>query len=279
MATDATDMPQQGSGTPSFRGRAPLDASAIQSHVYHLQTRGYTVIDGFLSAAECEFFKQRLAAAVQDEAAATGKAEQEHIQDLLARDLAFCRLLEDPRLQLLVEPLLGKAWVMYAFTTSSVPPAGTNYGHRIHVDSPRLIPGYATNIGLIWALDPFKAENGATEVLPGSHHNAQVPAEDLFERARVQVTCAGGALIVFQARLFHRAGRNSTPHWRHSLTMNVCRPYMKQRMDWVRVIPRAFSDSLDEQARRLIGFDTRVPASMEEYLLPADQRLYKANQE
>jgi len=29
----------------------------------------------------------------------------------------------------------------------------------------------------------------------------------------------------------------------------------------------------------LIGFDTRVPTSMEEYLLPEEQRLYKANQE
>jgi len=266
--------PQAG---PSFRDRAPLDAGTLQTHSYHLQTRGYAAIEGFLTPDECAFYKQRLAAAVEADAAR--RTDHDHIHDLLARDVAFCRLLEDPRLQGLVEPLLGKAWVLYAFTTSSIPPAGTNYGHRIHVDSPRLIPGYATNIGLIWALDPFNAENGATEVLPGSQHSTLVPPAELFERDRVRITCSAGALIVFQARLFHRAGRNQTQHWRHSLTMNVCRPFMKQRMDWVRLIPRAFSDALDPQARRLIGFDTRVPTSMEEYLLPEEQRLYKANQE
>jgi hypothetical protein len=54
---------------------------------------------------------------------------------------------------------------------------------------------------------------------------------------------------------------------------------MKQRMDWVRLIPREFTDVLNDQARRLIGFDTRVPTSMQEYSLPEKDRLYKANQE
>ena len=223
--------------------------------------------------------KRRLLAATGAGNPASASQDPNHVQDLLARDGAFCALLEDPRLQQLVEPLLGRAWVMYAFTTSSVPPSGTNYGHRIHVDSPRLIPGYPTNIGLIWALDPFTAENGGTEVLPGSQHSAVVPTQQTFEAGCVQLRCQAGALIVFQARLFHRAGRNRTGDWRHSLTMNVCRPFMKQRMDWVRLIPRSFSDALNEQGRRLIGFDTRVPSTMDEYSLPEAQRFYKANQE
>jgi ectoine hydroxylase-related dioxygenase (phytanoyl-CoA dioxygenase family) len=53
---------------------------------------------------------------------------------------------------------------------------------------------------------------------------------------------------------------------------------MKQRMDWVRFVPPEISDQLNEQARRLLGFDTRLPTNLEEFFLPQDQRLYKANQ-
>jgi len=61
--------------------------------------------------------------------------------------------------------------------------------------------------------------------------------------------------------------------------MNVCRPYMKQRMDWVRFIPKSIADQLDPQARRIIGYDTRIPSSLEEFFQPEEKRLYKGGQE
>jgi hypothetical protein len=53
---------------------------------------------------------------------------------------------------------------------------------------------------------------------------------------------------------------------------------MKQRFDWVRFVPRPIADALNPQARRIIGFDTRLPTSLEEFFLPEAQRLYKPGQ-
>ena len=53
---------------------------------------------------------------------------------------------------------------------------------------------------------------------------------------------------------------------------------MKPRMDWVRLIPEDIASQLNSQARRLIGYDTRLPTTLDEFFLPEDQRLYKANQ-
>jgi ectoine hydroxylase-related dioxygenase (phytanoyl-CoA dioxygenase family) len=200
------------------------------------------------------------------------------MHDLLCRNAAFAALLEDPRLQQLLAPLLGEHWILYAFTSSSLPPGETNYGRRLHVDSPRFIPGYPTNMGVLWALDDFLVQNGATEVLPGSHASPLEPAADSFERHKVVLTAAQGAMIVFNARLFHRSGVNRTQQWRHALTMNACRSFMKQRMDWVRFVPREIATALNAQGRRLLGYDTRLPTSLEELYLPEDQRLYKPGQ-
>lgn len=260
----------------------PFADLEIEEHLYAMRTRGYSVIPGFLEPGRCEALKALLQRALDGYALRPGSARSEHdrylLHDLLAREGEVARLLDDPRLQPLVAPLLGEHWILYAFTSSSVPPGGTNYGRRIHVDSPRHIPDYATNIGLIWALDAFTAQNGGTEVLPGSHASASAPSQEHFERHCVRVECAQGSLVVFQARLFHRAGVNATAHWRHALTMNACRSYMKQRMDWVRFVPAPIADALGPQGRRLLGYDTRLPTSMDEFFVPEGERLYKPNQ-
>jgi hypothetical protein len=54
---------------------------------------------------------------------------------------------------------------------------------------------------------------------------------------------------------------------------------MKQRMDWVRFVPKEIVEQLNEQARRIIGFDTRLPTSLDEFFVSDSERLYKPNQE
>ena len=265
-----------------FRSHPLYPADIIEEHTYALATRGFTALENFLTPEECAYYKARLEVAVAGytpRESARSHLDKYHLHDLLCRDVAFARQLEDPRLEQVVTAALDKCWVLYAYTTSSLPPQGTNYGSRLHVDSPRLIPGYPTNIGLLWALDDFTTENGGTWLLAGSHHDSRVPTESYFNRYATQVTCKQGTLLVFNARTWHRAGENRTAQWRHSLTMNVCRPYMKQRMDWVRFIPTNISDQLNAQARRIIGFDTRLPTSLDEFFVPDSERLYKPGQE
>ncbi|HVL07578.1 MAG TPA: phytanoyl-CoA dioxygenase family protein [Burkholderiaceae bacterium] len=262
--------------------RTLLSATEASEHAYHVQTRGYSIIEGFLLPSECELLRHAMLEANARYKPIAGSErsalDANQLHDLMATDINFARLLEDPRLQQLVAPHLGEHWIMYAATSSSIPPRGKNYASRLHVDSPRFVPGWAFNMGLIWTLTDYTVENGAVKVLPGSHHCEAAPSEDLFERNCIQVTCKAGALIIFNARLFHRTAPNFTDHWRHSMTVNACRSFMKQRMDWVRFIPVEIAAQLNDQARRLIGYDTRLPSSLEEFFVPEEKRLYKANQ-
>jgi ectoine hydroxylase-related dioxygenase (phytanoyl-CoA dioxygenase family) len=254
---------------------------ALSEHRYNMATRGYSVVPAMLEPSHCERLKAALARALaQYRPGPTQQSVNDRylMHDLLCRDPIFGHLLEDARLQELVAPLLGASWIMYAFTSSSLPPHGTNYGNRIHVDSPRWVPGYSFNVGVMWALDDFTADNGATHVLPGSHRSADAPSPELFDRHFVRLTCAAGSMILFDGRLYHRAGDNATGAWRHALTLNACRSFMKQRFDWVRFIPGPIADALNAQARRIIGFDTRLPSSLEEFFLPEERRLYKPGQ-
>jgi ectoine hydroxylase-related dioxygenase (phytanoyl-CoA dioxygenase family) len=265
----------------SLSGAKPLSDEAVREHIYHLETRGYSVCPHVLEDDVCEQLKIGLVRALENytpRGTERSVLDRYLIHDLIFQDLMYGKLLEDPRIQQLLAPFLGDYWVMYAFTSSSIPPMGSNYGSRLHNDCPRFVRGYTFNMGVIWALDDFTRENGGTKLLPGSHHSEKAPDAKLFEENCVQLACRKGTVVVFNAGVYHRAGENNTKQWRHSLTMNACRSYMKQRMDWVRFIPPAISGALNGQAKRIIGFDTRLPTSLDEFFVPDDQRLYKPNQ-
>lgn len=259
-----------------------INEQQLKDYKYLLETVGYAVVPNFLDSDTCNELKKKLVQQINSydtKGSERSKLDRYHLHDLLTKDVSFGRLLEDERLQRLVALLLEEFWIMYAFTSSSLPPNESNYGGRLHVDSPRLIKDYPTNVGVIWALDPFATENGCTKVLPASHHSKTVPSEEFFEKNAHDVICDQGDLIIFNARVWHRAGFNNSSEWRHSLTMNCCRPYMKQRMDWVRFIPQDISNQLNEQAKRVIGYDTRLPVSLEEFFVDEKNRLYKSGQE
>lgn len=260
-----------------------LDQATLDRVRYDIQTRGYSLVTGYLDDATRQELRTLTRKAVDEFQPYPGsersKLDRHQMHDLLCKDIRFGRLLEDPRLQQVVEPFLGRSWIMYAFTSSSIPPGDQNYSARIHVDSPRFQPGYTTNMGIIWTLDEYRNDNGPLKLLPGSHHSPDIPGEEYFEKNCVEVHCPPGTLIVFNARVVHRTAGNRSNDWRHSLTMNCCRSFMKQRMDWVRFVPKEISDRLDAQGRRILGFDTRLPTTLEEFFVPEEQRLYKGGQE
>ena len=71
---------------------------------------------------------------------------------------AFLDLFDDERLMAPFNAVLGDESIVYAYTSSSMPPGGGNYSVRIHTDCPRIIPGYVTNMGATILLDDFSSE-------------------------------------------------------------------------------------------------------------------------
>ena len=259
-----------------------LSADDIAKHDYSLRTRGFSLLEGVVDLQECLSMKESMLAATNEFQPVDGVErsflDRYQIHDLLNKDLRFARLLEDPRLQNLLASFLGPFWTMYAATSSAVPPHGKNYANRIHNDTARFSRDYIFNIGVIWTLDEYTEKNGALRVLPASHHLEAAPSEEYFEENAQPVLCPPGTLIFFHAGLYHRAGENRTDNWRCSMTMNACRSFMKPRMDWTKFIDSEIVGVLNNQAKRILGFDSRVPASLEEFFLPENERLYKTGQ-
>lgn len=239
---------------------------------------GCVIIEGLLDAAFIKDAKRELSAAIDVETRMhAGENYRDYAMVLLCSLYGgpFLDLFDNARLMHPFNAVLGPGCIVYAYTSSSMPPGRSNYSRRVHVDCPRLIPGYVTNLGATILLDDFTEENGATWYLPGSHLMAEAPTDEDFYRRAKRVIAPAGSVFFFNARTWHAGGENRTEHWRHALTINMCRPYMKQRID----VPRAMShldlSGTSETVLQKLGFLAQVPANYDEYYLPADQRKYR----
>lgn len=200
------------------------------------------------------------------------------VHNCMVRGENMARILDNPVMNDYLDKAFSDTCIVYAYQSSSLPPHQKNYGSRVHVDSPRFIPNYATNMGVIFPLDDFTLENGATYYLAGSQHLSELPSEDYFYANAKRACCKAGDMILFSGRQVHAAGFNNTARARHSLTINICRSYMRQRFDFPRLIPQEIIDMLGDKGRRLIGMNVRMPTCLDEFYLPPEQRLYKPNQ-
>ncbi len=188
---------------------------------------------------------------------------------------SFSQILANERF---VEPfnaVLGEGCIVYAYTSSSMPPHEGNYSVRVHVDSPRLIENYVTNMGVILLLDDFTEENGATYFLPGSHKRKDAPTEEEFLSSAQRLIAPKGSAFYFNARLWHSGAANNSENWRHAITINMCRSYMKQRIDLPRMLEKTDLSGLTDSSLQKLGFLAQVPASFEEYYAPLEKRKYR----
>ena len=62
------------------------------------------------------------------------------------------------------------------------------------------------------------------------------------------------------------------PSWRHALTLNMCRPFMKQRLDIPRMMAGMDLGGVSSVALQKLGFHAQVPASYDEYYAPPEKR-------
>ena len=202
--------------------------------------------------------------------------DQWMVHNLMLRHPVFMEFLENTVMHEYLSRLLAPTCTLYAYTSSSLPANGSNYSRRIHVDAQAQCTDYITNVGVLVALDDFSTENGATYFLPGSHRSLKVPDEAHFFANAVRALPRAGEAMIFNARTFHYGGVNTTGRARHAITLNVCRNWMKQRFDYPRMLSPEHLASLGPVGRRFVGMDSRIPASLDEYYVPPEQRLFKA---
>ena len=176
-----------------------------------------------------------------------------HTHNLLAKTRAVDEILVHEGLLRLVEAVLGPDFQISG--VAAMRPAPGDRRQRMHQDDghypiPRPHPPLIVNT--LIALDPFTAENGATEVVPGSHRSVGPVDPDV---PTVTVEMPAGALLLWEGALWHRGGGNSTRNaYRRSINLNFNLAWLKQRENQFIGVPPEVVVEMPENLQALIGY-------------------------
>ena len=154
----------------------------------------------------------------------------------------------------------------------------TSYAQRVHRDIRSYSGDMPLMLNTLVMLDEFTPHNGATFMLSGSHKREEKPSDEFFYANAVQALGPPGSILIFNSNVWHAGGNNTTDKERRSVTPMYCKPYIKQQFDYPRAVGYDKVDELLPHTRQIIGYNARVPATLEEWYQLPEKRMYHGDQ-
>jgi ectoine hydroxylase-related dioxygenase (phytanoyl-CoA dioxygenase family) len=236
----------------------PTTAEALAT----LDQQGYVVLEGLLGPAQLDALREEVLPLAL--AGPLGRnpfeGERTHrVYALLAKAETVAPMVEHPRVLDIVDQLLEPNYLLTACQVIHLLPGET--AQAVHFDDgfysiPR--PRPSVSISTIWAVDDFTAENGATEVIPGSHRwdDSGLPAKD---DPRLQpVVMRAGSAVIFHGTLWHRGGANRSDGARCAISPQYCQPWARQQENMMLAVG-ARAARYSERIRGMLGYSIHPP--------------------
>jgi len=127
--------------------------------------------------------------------------------------------------------------------------------HRDDTPYPIQVAGLELQIGVMWALSDFTAENGATRIVPGSHRFLRAwhrPDLTHWEQAIMPK----GSLAFYLGSTWHGGGANRSQSPRSGLINTYCLGWLRSEENHMLEVPPPVARRYDERVRRLLGYTT-----------------------
>jgi hypothetical protein len=110
-------------------------------------------------------------------------------------------------------------------------------------------------VNVMWPISPFKAENGATLVWPGSHNGGQ--GDDSAEPVAIEAD--PGSAIIFLGSTLHGAGSNHSNAVRRGIIVSYCLGWLKPYENQWLTYPPEVASAFDPELAALVGYQQHRP--------------------
>ncbi|MCH2186424.1 phytanoyl-CoA dioxygenase family protein, partial [Myxococcota bacterium] len=182
------------------------------------------------------------------------------IYAVIEKTFACNPIVEHPLVLALLDQLLMPHYLLSQLQVIDVHPGEVR--QPLHHDDgfyPLRRPRPAVGAALIWALDDFTAENGATLVYPGSHRWGDVDPEKIDVEKMTPAVMKSGSAVFFLGTVWHCAGPNNSASPRLAATTQYCEPWARQQENYSLAISRDRARRCSEAIQSLLGYSMQFP--------------------
>ena len=196
------------------------------------------------------------------------------VYSLLAKSPGvFSKMATHPLALAFAERELGRSCLLSSLLSVNLLPGETVqdwHTDDAQIEIPMPHPPYG--VSTFWTIDAMTATNGATEVIPKSHHWTEqelsgpnfIGAMDPRERDinhdpqprpdAVKVILPAGSLMIAKGTLWHRGGSNKSDQSRLIVTPQYCPGWARQLENMMATTPRDITAKLPKRTRELMGY-------------------------
>jgi ectoine hydroxylase-related dioxygenase (phytanoyl-CoA dioxygenase family) len=270
-----------------MRFSPPTDAS-VKRDLAAIEEHGFVVIERLLSEEDLAEIRRELAPQLAADPFGRNNFEghrTQRVYSLVGKGKIFEDLAEHPRILALCDALLRPNYLLTASQAICIHPGETP--QPFHTDDtfyPMARPRPAMSVSTIWAVDPFTAENGATQVVRGSHAWSDAEVGSLLEESDFVTAARGertpkpapglragwrermedvvmppGSVIVFLGTLVHRGGENRSDRARLAFSNQYCEPWARQQENFFLSIAAERVAAMSERVQQLLGYSIHPP--------------------
>ena len=140
----------------------------------------------------------------------------QRVWNLPNRHPVFCALAEHPAALALVKGAIGWPALLSNISANITGPGGGEM--VLHADQLYMPQPWSgvQGINVMWCLDDFTDENGATRYVPGSHRQNRTPGADDHTAETVAIEAPAGSMVAMEGRVWHKTGNNRTADQRRA---------------------------------------------------------------
>ena len=182
----------------------------------------------------------------------------QRVWNVLSRDPLFEDLAFHPLAVAFVRGVLGWPALLGNISANITGPGGGEM--VLHADQlfvPQPWPAEPQGLNVAWCLDDFTEANGATCFAPQSHRLNRTPRPEEGGAAVVPIEAPAGSIVVFESRVWHRTGHNSTAdESRAGVFAWYTKPIYRTQENWFLSLRPEIRQFASEEALVLLGYKT-----------------------
>jgi ectoine hydroxylase-related dioxygenase (phytanoyl-CoA dioxygenase family) len=246
----------------------------INAAIEQIKSEGYAVLPNILTHEECEHYKKLCESSYnkydkflkQSSSADAfhGKSTVKMIYNLHNKHEDFFPLFDHAASFPIVKNLLQEgsyqnSEAVILKLTSARSPLDKAPPQQLHIDA--MIPGTEVPLVMqvIFALDAFENDNGATRVVPGSHKRRAFAENGVKYPEEKVLTAPKGSVIIYNGALWHGSSEKITAGDRWAIILTYARWFFKTSFDHSQNTPASLFKKMSDSQKELLGFRFQPP--------------------
>jgi ectoine hydroxylase-related dioxygenase (phytanoyl-CoA dioxygenase family) len=235
-----------------------VDAAVVDADLAAMQRDGYVILPDLLSADQLDEIRHAVEPLLDHHGRNPFEGHTtQRIYSVLNKTRACDMIADHPRVLALLDRLLLPNYLLSMLQVIKILPG--EQAQMLHTDDafyPLPRPRKALGAATIWAIDDFTADNGATDIIAGSHLWGE---EDPDPADREPVVMPAGSCVFFPGTLWHGGGANRSDRPRLAVTAQYCEPWVRPQEAFTLSTSRDTVRAVSEDIRRMLGYSIHPP--------------------